>query len=101
MWICERLGFVVSVLAALAVGAGCAADGGDCFRYSDCAQGLTCAYGRCVVPPAPDPSDGESAALGDGGLSGFESGSDEASSDDGSSLGFEAGSLGDDGAAAE
>ena len=23
-----------------------------CLRYSDCAEGLTCAMGKCVVPPA-------------------------------------------------
>jgi hypothetical protein len=35
----------------------------DCLRYSDCDPGLTCAYGRCVYPPAPDSGEAGSAAV--------------------------------------
>jgi hypothetical protein len=31
----------------------CSASGTDCLRYSDCGPGLTCAAGKCVVPPPP------------------------------------------------
>jgi hypothetical protein len=27
----------------------------NCLRYSDCAEGLTCANSKCVPPPAPLP----------------------------------------------
>lgn len=101
MWTCERFGFVVGLLAAVVAATGCGAvgaEGADCFRFSDCAQGLTCAYGRCAVPPAPDPSDGGGGQADDGGVLGLESG---ATGDDGASIGFEAGPQGDDGATAE
>lgn len=29
-----------------------------CLRYSDCAEGLTCAMGKCVVPPAQTGDEG-------------------------------------------
>jgi hypothetical protein len=57
------LGFVV---ASLATTLNCGAPT-TCLRYSDCASGLTCADGLCVVPPAGDDGgdagdDGGSAA---------------------------------------
>ena len=47
-----------TIAISLLVGgaAGCGA-GTDCMRYSDCDQGLTCAYGHCVLPPSQDPGD--------------------------------------------
>lgn len=40
----------------------------NCLRYSDCDEGLTCAYGRCVVPMPPSEGGTDSAPeVGDGG----------------------------------
>ncbi len=53
MSIFERVvGAVVGVAAPLLVW-NCEVPG-QCLRYGDCDQGLTCAAGRCVVPPATD-----------------------------------------------
>lgn len=39
-------------LAAVAVVA--CGEAGECLRFSDCDQGLTCAFGHCVLPPPPE-----------------------------------------------
>jgi hypothetical protein len=57
---------VRAVAALLVATAGCGAGSGDCLRYSDCSEGLTCAAGRCVAPPPSTPPDG--ATGDDGGL---------------------------------
>ncbi len=36
----------------------------NCLRFSDCGDGLTCAYGKCVPPPIALPDGG-----GEGGVS--------------------------------
>jgi hypothetical protein len=36
----------------LSVGATNCLSSDACLRFSDCAEGLTCAMGKCVVPPA-------------------------------------------------
>ena len=33
-------------------------ESGTCLRFSDCAEGLTCAMGKCVVPPAQTGDEG-------------------------------------------
>ncbi|MEO8877196.1 MAG: hypothetical protein ABI461_16500 [Polyangiaceae bacterium] len=38
----------------------------ECLRFSDCNEGLTCAFGKCVVPPAQS---GEGGADDEGGSS--------------------------------
>jgi hypothetical protein len=45
---------------------------GDCLRYSDCDQGLTCAAGHCVAPPMSG-DDGGADATADGDDASFES----------------------------
>ncbi len=47
----------VAALVALSL-AQCSPGPKRCEQYSDCDPGLTCAYGRCVYPPAPDAGDG-------------------------------------------
>jgi hypothetical protein len=65
---CERtrLSALLVVLVVAAVSACGGADPVDCLRFSDCAEGLTCAYGHCVVPPSPASAD---ATAGDGAAS--------------------------------
>jgi hypothetical protein len=55
----DRLNIAVFAALALSAFAGidCGGASGDCFRYSDCASGLTCSAGKCVVPPPQAPSD--------------------------------------------
>lgn len=90
MWIYRRSGLAAAVIGLLVAGVDCSAD--DCFRYSDCAQGLTCAYGHCVVPAPPDAAEGGSVSTGDDGAASTESGttSGEAARDGGSALGDDA-----------
>jgi hypothetical protein len=53
VWISDRLARPLALAAVVAaLLAACGAESGDCLRYSDCSQGLTCAAGHCVVPPA-------------------------------------------------
>lgn len=61
-----RLFALLAPLAALVLSA-CGAESGGCLRFSDCAEGLTCAYGRCVLPPPP--ATAADAATGDGPVS--------------------------------
>jgi len=84
VWICSRRGRVAAILGFFFASAGCG-DPGDCLRYSDCDQGLTCAYGHCVVPPMPDAAD-DGEVAGDDGAASLESSvlASEASGDDGS-----------------
>ncbi len=43
-----------SVFVLLVSAAACDAVSNDaCLRFSDCADGLTCAAGQCVTPPSP------------------------------------------------
>jgi hypothetical protein len=46
----------------------------DCLRFSDCAEGLTCAAGKCVPPAGQgggdDAAAGDGAAIGDGAVVG-------------------------------
>ena len=65
---------VVGTLAALA--AHCSA-GGECLRYSDCADGLTCTDGRCVAPAAEAGEEAET----DGGDASSADGAPDAGSD--------------------
>ncbi len=69
---------VVGVLVALdACGPGWVA--GPCLRYSDCADGYTCADGMCAPLPVPVPEGGED----DAGAGGPDSGGDAAKVDGG------------------
>lgn len=54
---CRRTALIGSCLVALGLALHCGPTQ-DCLRYSDCADGLTCAAGRCVPPPAPEEGDG-------------------------------------------
>jgi hypothetical protein len=83
VWICSRSRRVAAILGFLVAGAGCG-DPGDCLRYTDCDQGLTCAYGHCVLPPMPDAAD-DGEVTGDDGAASLESSvlASEASGDDG------------------
>jgi hypothetical protein len=57
----RRITTCVFVILGSAV-AGCdAASAGACVRFSDCASGLTCAAGECVVPPSPTDATAASA----------------------------------------
>lgn len=47
---------VVAVAVSLIALASCTSTG-ECVRYTDCDDGFTCAYGRCVVPPASSGDD--------------------------------------------
>jgi hypothetical protein len=51
----------------LSVGATNCLSSDACLRYSDCAEGLTCAMGKCVVPPAQTGDEGgiDEAGTGD------------------------------------
>lgn len=62
MSIFERIVGVVACLGAPLLVWNCAVPG-QCLRYSDCNQGLTCAAGKCVVPPTADASDEADAAM--------------------------------------
>lgn len=65
----------------------------ECLRFSDCAEGLTCAFGKCVIPPAQTGDEGgtsEAGSSSDGAVVTFDSGtptdadvSDSASDDSG------------------
>jgi len=45
----ERILGLLAAFALVALAAHCSA-GGECLRYSDCGDGLTCSDGRCVAP---------------------------------------------------
>ena len=45
------------------VGTNCLS-GDECLRYSDCSDGLTCAFGKCVVPA---PQTGDEGGTEEGG----------------------------------
>jgi len=47
--ISSKLGSFVLAVVVVAALTGCGAPS-TCLRYSDCAQGLTCAAGKCVIP---------------------------------------------------
>lgn len=58
MSISERFFAFLALGSALALATvRCSPGPTRCLRYSDCDPGLTCAYGRCVFPPA-DVGDG-------------------------------------------
>jgi hypothetical protein len=58
-----------ALFASIAVVLHCApAD--ECLRFSDCAEGLTCAAGHCVAPPAMSGDGGADSAVGDAGDAG-------------------------------
>ncbi len=65
MSISESMRMAAAVFCLLAGTMACAAAATDCPRCSACASGLTCAAGRCVVPPssgdAPPPATATSA----------------------------------------
>ncbi len=67
---------IATIAITLLVGAaaGCGAST-DCMRYSDCDEGLTCAYGHCVFPPSQDPGDGASGDDAESAETGDDSGS--------------------------
>lgn len=44
-----------SGFALSAVGTNCLS-GDECLRYSDCSNGLTCAFGKCVTPAPAAPA---------------------------------------------
>lgn len=77
--------FVAGILAACG-------EPDTCFRFSDCAPGLTCVDGRCVrpAPPAPiEPADASADAEGgtdaDAGVIAIDSGDASDSATDGAS----------------
>lgn len=59
---------IVTTLALTAIaGVDCGGASSDCFRYSDCAAGLTCAAGKCVAPQLSTPGNDGSAEQSDAG----------------------------------
>lgn len=65
----ERVARTAVAVALAALVAHCGAEG-ECLRYSDCADGLTCSSGRCIDPDATDqeaaadgPSDAADASV--------------------------------------
>jgi hypothetical protein len=60
----ERLGGFAALLAVLGVTLAHCVSPTNCLRYSDCDEGLTCAYGRCVVPMPPSDGGGTEGATG-------------------------------------
>jgi hypothetical protein len=62
----DRLPIAIVTARALTATASvdCGGSSSECFRYSDCASGLTCAAGKCVAPPPQAPSDDGSADAG-------------------------------------
>lgn len=63
------IGLFFAGFALAALGTNCLS-GDECLRYSDCSEGLTCAFGKCVVPPVQDDEGGAS----EGGSTTFDSG---------------------------
>jgi hypothetical protein len=47
-----------ALAAAVGIGLAHCAAPTNCLRYSDCSDGLTCAAGKCVPPPASIPDAG-------------------------------------------
>ncbi len=71
------IGLLFAGFALAALGTNCLS-GDECLRYSDCSEGLTCAFGKCVVPPAQDDEGGVSeggSATTDSGAPSTDSGS--------------------------
>ncbi|MEO8799410.1 MAG: hypothetical protein ABI551_16080 [Polyangiaceae bacterium] len=91
------IGLLFAGFALAALGTNCLS-GDECLRYSDCSEGLTCAFGKCVVPPAQDDEGGAASEGGstttDSGPSSTDSGS--TTSDSGSTS--DAGDASDDAA---
>ncbi|HEX7664930.1 MAG TPA: hypothetical protein VF407_10475 [Polyangiaceae bacterium] len=81
--------------------------GDECLRYSDCSEGLTCAFGKCVVPPVQDDEGGvgeggstttdSGSTTNDSGITTNDSGSNGDASDDGGDASDDAGDAGDAG----
>ncbi len=71
---CRRTALIGSFVFGLGLALHCGPSQ-DCLRFSDCADGLTCASGRCVPPPGP-------ASTGDSGTKPADSGVAEAASVD-------------------
>jgi hypothetical protein len=69
----------VTAIALLSLAVLRCAPPGECLRFSDCAQGLTCDDGKCVAPPVAPTADGSTDA--GAGEAGSDSGAVDAAAD--------------------